>query len=129
MAFFFYDGRCAVCGRLAQTLTRLSPGLSCVAGSADDPSQPADVRANIAEHAVYLGDDGTLALGHRAIGEALWRHGRNFGVRLAGRALLICALSPIYTLGYRLFSRNRARIGRAMGLGACESGGCAVPRG
>ena len=129
MAFFFYVAHCAGCERLAQILTRLSAGVSCVAGSADDPAQPADVRANIAEHAVYLGDDGTLALGHRAIGEALWRHGRNFGVRLAGRALLICVLSPVYALGYRLFSHNRGRIGRAMGLGACESGGCAVSRG
>ncbi|MDO5099062.1 MAG: DCC1-like thiol-disulfide oxidoreductase family protein [Corynebacterium sp.] len=115
----YYDADCGFCQRAALWLNTLT--------ARSIPSRPAhpdhldcdsDVRREIATHVVaYCG--GTMFVAHHAIGQVLRTHGRNGLVRLAGNALLIPVLSPVWARIYYFIAKHRSAISARIGAPQC----------
>lgn len=103
-----YDGDCAFCTSSVRLLEKIGPEAETV------PWQQTDLDAlGLSEEAAtaalqWVAIDGTVCSGHEAVAAALDSAGGIWA--LAGRAILLPAISPIAAGAYRLIADNRHRL-------------------
>ena len=103
-----YDGDCAFCSSSARLLEKIGPATEIVAWQQTD-LDALGLTEEVASAAVQLVEiNGTIRAGHEAIAAALERAGGTWA--LAGRTLLLPAISPIARSTYRLIADNRHRL-------------------
>lgn len=103
-----FDGDCSFCTSCARLLERIGPQAEIVAWQLADLDELGITAAQAAEAVRWIEADGTVRAGHEAIAAALGTAGRPW--RVAGRAILLPAISPLAAAGYRLIARNRHRL-------------------
>ncbi|QTH60320.1 hypothetical protein J5O04_04130 [Corynebacterium hindlerae] len=103
---FFYDADCGFCVWSLGYLTRFTRDL---------PTSPG-TGLYIQRNAYYIDPTERVYLGHRAIAQALRRHGRSPLVRIAGRVID----TPLFAPVYRIVAWNRHRLGRFVGAQVCR---------
>lgn len=109
MATLVFDGDCGFCTRCVGLVPKSARRTTKVV-----PYQRADLAglgltaAECADAVQWVGDDGSRARGHEAVGRLLQHAG---GVwRLVGSVLLVPPVSWLAALVYRLVAANRMRL-------------------
>jgi len=104
-----YDGDCAFCTRSVRFIERrISRHPRIVAWQHAD-LEPLGLTAEMCETAVqWVGTDGSVASGHRAVARTLIHGGGLWWVM--GRIILLPGISSVSALVYRWVARNRHRM-------------------
>jgi predicted DCC family thiol-disulfide oxidoreductase YuxK len=113
-----FDGDCAFCTSCARLLERIGPEAEIVPWQVADLGELGISAKQAAEAVRWIGSDGTVRTGHEAIAAALDAAG--WAWRIAGRAILLPAVSSLAAAAYRLIARNRHRL--PGGTPACATG-------
>ncbi len=114
-----FDGDCAFCTSSARVLERIGPTAGIVAWQEADLEALGITAEQATEAVQWVGTDGAVLSGHKAIAATLVTAGR--GWRLLGRAIALPGISQLAAVVYRLVADNRHRL--PGGTPACAAGG------
>lgn len=103
-----YDGDCAFCTSSVRLLEKIGPGAEMIAWQQSDLGALGLTEEEASAAVQWVEIDGAIRSGHEAVAAALGSAGGIWA--LAGRALLLPAISPTAGGAYRFIAANRHRL-------------------